>query len=165
MDGPIDSSNQPDLDKAVRLRACGGVGWAVPRSPPRLAEEQSEWRAARSAKAARPERIWLRRSRRRAAAAARVVAEMTRPSGSFQEALRREPSCLMRMCDARTVSPTADDMVSLPPRSRFGLTGCVRWRQFCKTKESSPCRVACIGRRDISLRIIFLFSNFDYNLN
>ena len=43
-----------------------------------------------------------------------MVAEMVTLSGSRREALRREPSCLMRMCDARTVSPSpaaADDML------------------------------------------------------
>ena len=29
---------------------------------------------------------------------------MTRPSGSFHEALRREPSCFMSMCEALTCS-------------------------------------------------------------
>lgn len=76
----------------------------VPRSPPRLAELQSELTEARSAKWARPETISSRKDWRRAAATSRVVEEITRPSGSFHDALRLEPSCFIKMCEALTSS-------------------------------------------------------------
>lgn len=36
---------------------------------------------------------------------------MTWPSGSFHDALRREPLCLIRMCDALTLSDDEDILV------------------------------------------------------
>lgn len=56
-----------------------------------------------------PETIWSRSARARSAASSRVVAEMATPSGSLHEALRREPSCLIRMWEARTFSSPDDD--------------------------------------------------------
>ena len=77
-------------------------------------------------KEAQPARIWSRSSPRHTAGSARVVAEMTRPSGSFHDALRRDPSCVIRMCDARTVSsPVAGDAISPPLAGPVASVGAV----------------------------------------
>lgn len=84
MDGPTDPSNQPDHDREMRLGEWGRSGW-----PPRLVEEQSEWLAAKSVKVASLRALVLDKD------------------------VRREPSYLIRVCDARTISPlpATDDMV------------------------------------------------------
>lgn len=89
MDGPTDPSNQPDHDRQMRLGEWGWSGSVLPRSPPRLAEEQSEWLAAKSVKVAGLRALVLDKD------------------------VQREPSYLIRVCDARTISPlpATDDMV------------------------------------------------------
>ena len=97
-------------------------------------QRRAECCAARSAKEAQMVRIWSWSSPRRGAASTHVVAEMTRPPGSFQDASRRDYSCLIRMCDARIVcTPAATDaIIPFPRRSlpssatrRFGCFGCL----------------------------------------
>lgn len=74
----------------------------VPRSPPRLAELQSEKREATSSNLDLPEMMSSRKDLSWETAASLVVFEMMRPSGSFHDDLRLDPSCLMSMCDALT---------------------------------------------------------------
>ena len=73
---------------------CIFPGPKNPRSPPCFALEQSDTLAARSAKVTAPDSICSRyaSSSSRAAALERLV--MTAPSGSRQDAGRREPWCL-----------------------------------------------------------------------
>ena len=73
-----------------------------PRSPPRLAELQSDKRVARSSNLALPETMSSRMDLSWDTALSLVVFMITRPSGSFHEAFLREPWCLISMCDALT---------------------------------------------------------------
>lgn len=73
-----------------------------PRSPPRLAELQSEMREAMSSNLDLPETISSRSTVSWETALSRVVFLIIRPSGSFHEAGRRDPWCFMSMCDALT---------------------------------------------------------------
>lgn len=82
----------------------------VPRSPPRLAELQSERREATSSNLVFPATISSRMALSSATALSLLVAEMRRPSGSLHEDFRRDPSCFISMCDARTCS--LDDISS-----------------------------------------------------
>lgn len=91
------------------LRNKSGRRFFSPRSPPRFAELQSEWRAARSSNLALPETMSSRKAVSWETALSRVVLMMTRPSGSFHEAFLRDPWCFIRMCDARTWLP--DDIL------------------------------------------------------
>lgn len=76
----------------------------IPRSPPRLAELQSERRDATSSNLVFPETISSRMALSWVTALSLLVAEMRRPSGSLHEDFRRDPSCFMSMCDALTCS-------------------------------------------------------------
>lgn len=69
------------------------------RSPPRFAELQSEWQAARSSNWAVPETTSSRRPLR----------WETAPSGSFHKDFLRDPRCFIRVCDALTW--LADDIL------------------------------------------------------
>jgi len=80
-----------------------------PRSPPRLAELQSEYRAAMSSNLALPEVISSRRDLSWETALSLVVLLMMRPSGSFHEAFRREPWCLISICEALTLPDEDED--------------------------------------------------------
>lgn len=75
-----------------------------PRSPPRLAELQSETRVATSSKLALPETISSRIDLSCSTAASLVVVIIILPSGSFHDAFLRDPWCLIKMCDALTWS-------------------------------------------------------------
>nr|ACN29072.1 unknown [Zea mays]ACR36669.1 unknown [Zea mays] len=100
---PLSVSTTSLISPTFRANAAFSKGFCIlplpnePRSPPRLAELQSEFSAATSSNSRSPETIWSRSARARSAASSRVVAEMATPSGSRHEALRREPSCLIRM--------------------------------------------------------------------
>lgn len=97
--------------KKVKSGSKRGCGWEFrvywPRSPPRLAELQWEWVAAISWNLALPETMSSRIDFSWETAASLVVLEITRPSGSFQENLRRDSWCLMSIWDAFTLSPPA----------------------------------------------------------
>lgn len=89
------NDNIQDLKKEKKSK-----NW--PRSPPRLAELQSDKRVAMSSNLALPETMSSRMDLSWDTALSLVVFMITRPSGSFHEAFLREPWCLISMCDALT---------------------------------------------------------------
>ncbi len=83
-----------------------------PRSPPRLAELQSECTAAKSASCALPLSTSALNAFNLATASFREVRRISFPSGSFQDAGLLEPSCFTNKCEALTFSALIFSAVS-----------------------------------------------------
>lgn len=105
---PLSVSTTSLISPILRLYVASSKGFCIwprpklPRSPPRLAELQSERREATSSNLALPETMSSRMAWSWETALSLVVLLMTLPSGSFHEAFLREPWCLIKMWDALT---------------------------------------------------------------